>query len=195
MTVIEVDGVDVEPYETAGISLAVGQRLSVLIKMNADPKCNYPLVGSMGTLPFCPGLKVDQSMFDSPSLRPNTTAWLVYNPNAPLPEAELVEAFVDFDDTELVPLTPLPPVPYDQLVTVNVNFTNFDGINYAIINNQTYSAANVPTLFTALTTGDEAANPASYGNTTNTFVLTHLDMVWIAINNFDTGGHPCTFPL
>lgn len=132
-------------------------------------------------------------MFDEPSLRPNATAWLVYDCDALLPEPGLVQEFVDFDDTDLVPLDALPPVPYDSLVTVNVNFTQYNGINYAVINNQTYEAASVPSLFTALTTGNKADDPATYGSTTNTFVLNHLDMVWIAINNFDSGNHPCTF--
>ena len=53
MTVIEVDGIDVEPYTTYGIDVAVGQRVSVLVTMNADPSRNYPIVGAMGeTTPF-----------------------------------------------------------------------------------------------------------------------------------------------
>lgn len=48
LTVIEVDGVDVEPYEVPAVDLAVGQRLSVLVKMDQDPTKNYPIVGSMG---------------------------------------------------------------------------------------------------------------------------------------------------
>lgn len=53
MTVIEVDGIDVEPYITNGIDVAVGQRVSVLVTMNADPSRNYPIVGAMGGLiPF-----------------------------------------------------------------------------------------------------------------------------------------------
>jgi FtsP/CotA-like multicopper oxidase with cupredoxin domain len=51
MTVIEVDGIDVEPYTVQGVDLAVGQRLSVLITMNQDPTKNYPIVGSMGNPP------------------------------------------------------------------------------------------------------------------------------------------------
>jgi len=51
LTVIEVDGVDVEPYEVPGVDLAVGQRLSVLVKMDQDPTRNYPIVGSMGLTP------------------------------------------------------------------------------------------------------------------------------------------------
>src|SRR5215471_15732629 len=53
MTVIEVDGTDVEPYTTEGVDVAVGQRLSVLVTMNADPSRNYPIVGAMGEkIPF-----------------------------------------------------------------------------------------------------------------------------------------------
>jgi len=48
LTVIEVDGIDVEPYEVPAVDLAVGQRLSVLVKMDQDPCQNYPIVGSMG---------------------------------------------------------------------------------------------------------------------------------------------------
>jgi iron transport multicopper oxidase len=51
MTVIEVDGVDVEPYEVQGIDVAVGQRVGILVKMNADPSKNYPIVGAMGICP------------------------------------------------------------------------------------------------------------------------------------------------
>jgi iron transport multicopper oxidase len=131
-------------------------------------------------------------MFDSPSANPNTTAWLIYNPTAPKPEAETLLAYYDFDDTNLVPLIPEPVVQFDRLITLDVNFTGINGINYAIINNNTYQAPNVPALFTALTTGAEAVNPAMYGNATNTFVLNHLDMIWLVINNDDTGGHPCT---
>ena len=48
MTVIEVDGIDVEPYDTEAVDVAVGQRYSVLVTMNADKSKNYPIVGAMG---------------------------------------------------------------------------------------------------------------------------------------------------
>ena len=66
MTVIEVDGVYVKPYLTQGVDVAVGQRYSVLVMMNADPSINYPIVAAMDG-------------FRRPSPRPNTTAWLRYN--------------------------------------------------------------------------------------------------------------------
>jgi iron transport multicopper oxidase len=91
MTVIEVDGVYVEAYETKGISLAVGQRVSVLITMDANPCFNYPIVAAMGLSHRAMELKIDQSMFDSPSANPNATAWLVYNTYAPLPEPAIFQ--------------------------------------------------------------------------------------------------------
>jgi hypothetical protein len=130
-------------------------------------------------------------MFDSPSVNPNVTGWLRYNSQANLPEPQLVAAYPEFDDTALEPLQPEPVVPYDTLIPLIVNFTNIDGINYAVVNNNTYSPPTVPAIFTALTTGLNATNPAVYGQLTNSHVLNHLDMVWLVINNDDSGGHPC----
>jgi iron transport multicopper oxidase len=133
-------------------------------------------------------------MFDSPSDNPNVTSWLIYNPSGPKPEAKLVSHFFDFDDTDLVPMKPEPPVPCDTLVTALVDFTSIDGINYAVVNNQTYQAPKVPAMFTTLTTGKDCDSPSVYGNTTNTFIVNNLDMVWLVINNDDSGSHPCKFP-
>ena len=130
-------------------------------------------------------------MFDSPSRSPNTTAWLVYNKCLTLPPAKLVDSFPDFDDTDLEPLKAEPVVQYDTMIPLLINFTSIGGINFATVNNNTYSAPNVPAMLTALTTGANATDPSQYGATTNSFVLNHLDMVWLVINNGDDGGHPC----
>lgn len=134
-------------------------------------------------------------MFDSPSAAPNVTSWLIYNPAGPKPEAKIISEFFDFDDTDLVPLKIEPPVHYDTLVTALIDFTSINGINYAIVNNNTYETPTVPAIFTTLTTGKEADSLSVYGNLTNTFIVNHLDMVWLVINNDDGGGHPCTFPI
>jgi Multicopper oxidase len=47
MTVIEVDGVYVEPYESQGVDIAIGQRYSVLVTMDANSSFNYPIVASL----------------------------------------------------------------------------------------------------------------------------------------------------
>lgn len=60
----------------------------------------------------------------------------------------------------------------------------------AFFNNITYTAPKVPTLYTALTTGDEATNPAVYGGYTNSFVLEQGQIIQIVVNNLDSGRHP-----
>jgi iron transport multicopper oxidase len=133
-------------------------------------------------------------MFDHDSLRPNVTSWLVYNPVAPKPEPQFLQDFYPWEDTDLVPVRAFPPVEYDTLFNITANFTNINGINFAIINDNTYQSPNCPAMFTALTTGTEATNPSVYGNVTNTFILPHLHMIWLVVNNEDSGGHPCTPP-
>jgi iron transport multicopper oxidase len=48
----------------------------------------------------------------------------------------------------------------------------------------------VPTLYTALTSGDLATNPEIYGTYTHPFVLARGEIVEIIVNNLDTGKHP-----
>jgi iron transport multicopper oxidase len=48
----------------------------------------------------------------------------------------------------------------------------------------------VPTLYTALTTGDEASNPVVYGEYTHSFVLEKDQIVQVVVNNLDSGRHP-----
>ena len=48
----------------------------------------------------------------------------------------------------------------------------------------------MPTLYTALTSGTTATNPAIYGEFTHPFVLAHNQIVDIVVNNNDPGKHP-----
>lgn len=48
----------------------------------------------------------------------------------------------------------------------------------------------VPTLYTALTTGNYSTNAAVYGPNTNAFVLEYGQVIEIILNNADTGKHP-----
>lgn len=64
-----------------------------------------------------------------------------------------------------------------------------DGANYAWFNDITYVRPKVPTLFTALTTGEFANNATVYGRDTNSFVLQKNDVIEIILNNDDPGKH------
>lgn len=65
-----------------------------------------------------------------------------------------------------------------------------DGANYAFFNDVTYVSPKVPTVFSAMTLGDAAANASVYGVNSNAYVLKKGDVVELIVNNQDTGKHP-----
>ena|SRR5579859_3567612 len=131
-------------------------------------------------------------MFDHNSTRPETTAWLAYNASGTLPPPRPFSEFPPFDDTYLIPLRHHDWYHPDQLITLDVGFQAApSGINYAIVNNSTYMTPRIPSLWRALTSGHAANDPKTYGLSSNPYVVDYGAMVWIVINNDDTGPHPC----
>ena len=53
----------------------------------------------------------------------------------------------------------------------------------AFFNNISYTSPKVPTLYTAMTTGEAATNPAVYGEFVHPFVLVKNEIVEIVVNN------------
>jgi len=96
------------------------------------------------------------------------------------------------DDFHLVPYDKEPRLPDpDYSFTLNVMMDNLaDGANYAFFNDITYVRPKVPSLFTALSTGEFATNAAVYGVNTHSYVFNHLDVIEIVLNNQDPGKHP-----
>jgi uncharacterized cupredoxin-like copper-binding protein len=142
----------------------------------------------------CDLLTCFQDLFDKipANLNWNVTGWLVYDETKALPEAALVDELDAFDDWTLVPYDnkTILAAP-DQTISLDVVMNNLDdGANYAFFNNITYKSPVVPTLYTALTSGPDAANPAVYGEYTHSFVLAKGEIVEIIVNNLDTGKHP-----
>ncbi|EON96306.1 putative iron transport multicopper oxidase fet3 protein [Phaeoacremonium minimum UCRPA7] len=185
MTIVEVDGVYTQPAEAEMIYISAAQRCSFLVTTRNDTSANFPIVGSM-----------DTTLFDTlpDDLNWNVTGWLVYDDSKPLPDA----AFVDdldgtvYDDIQLVPYdntTLYGEADHEihfQVIMDNLN----DGANYAFFNNITYAAPTVPTLYTALTSGDLATNAQIYGTYTHSFVLAKDEIVQLTIDNLDSGRHP-----
>jgi len=174
MTVIEVDGVYVQPYETQGVDIAIGQRYSVLVTMNADPFSNYPMVASLDPV--------------QKSSRPNTTAWLAYDPLAPYPPAEIIPQYFPFDDTDIRTLE-LHAVNTSSIrLQLNVSF----GGGGAEINGVTYEAPVTPTLFTVLEAPDPY-DPSTYPYNSNVNLLHYNLSYWVIIQNNSPGvDHPST---
>jgi iron transport multicopper oxidase len=63
-------------------------------------------------------------------------------------------------------------------------------LHSAFFNGITYVMPKVPTLYSVLTTGSAATDPAVYGYNTHPIVLKKGDIVDIILNNDDAGKHP-----
>ena len=116
----------------------------------------------------------------------------MYNNDAPRPSPALIDEFAPLDDFLLVPTDheKLLPGP-DYTISLDVTMDNLDdGANYAFFNGITYVHPKVPTLYTVLSTGDLAANPVLYGVNTLPYVLSHMSVIEIVVNNNDPGKHP-----
>ncbi|ELR07802.1 hypothetical protein GMDG_00423 [Pseudogymnoascus destructans 20631-21] len=174
MKIVEVDGIYIDPYEADMIYLTAAQRYSFLVTAKNETTANYAFVGSM-----------DTDLFDKfpDTLNYNVTGWLVYDKSKPLPQPKLIDEFTDIDDFDLVPHDKEPLLgDADQTITLEVMMDNLaDGANYP---------PKVPTLYTVLTSGLTATNPAIYGQYTQPFVLAHNQIVDIVVNNNDPGKHP-----
>ncbi|KAK5045365.1 hypothetical protein LTR84_009228 [Exophiala bonariae] len=185
--IVEVDGVYTEPAEADMLYLAAAQRYAVLLTTKNSTEKNYPIV-----------MVADAELLDSiaPTLQLNNTNWLEYNASAPHVEAVVqVDSSADlvpFDDINLIPSDGMALLPEpDHEIEVTVVMGNLrNGIGYAFLNDITFNAPQVPTLYTVMSSGNLSTNEAIYGEYTQPMVLKHNEVVQLVLNNNDTGAHP-----
>ncbi|KAJ8071067.1 hypothetical protein OCU04_001412 [Sclerotinia nivalis] len=183
ITIVEVDGVWTKKAEAKSIYVAAAQRYSFLLTTKNDTSANFAFVTSM-----------DTSLFDvlPDDLNWNGTGWLVYDDTKALPDAAFVDEYNDFDDFNLVPYDEMPllPEPHQTISLDVVMDVLGNGKPYAFSNNITYVSPKVPALYTIMSAGDHATNPAVYGEFTHSFVLDYEQTIEIVVNNLDSGKHP-----
>lgn len=183
MTIVEVDGVYIQPHEVDSLYIATAQRYAVLLKTKPDTYTNYAITASM-----------DVDDFDSTPdyMVQNVTAALIYNELEAYPAAAAPLADTSkLDDFDLVPYDqqPLLSGEPDVTLTLDLGFFEQDDQNRAGFNNITYLPQVVPTLATVLSTGSAASNASIYGTNTNSMVVEYGQLVELVINNYDTGAH------
>ncbi|KAK6458763.1 multicopper oxidase [Scheffersomyces xylosifermentans] len=193
-TIIEADGVYVEPREVDSLYLASAQRYSVLVHTKDTVDKNFRFVNIL-----------DQDMLDflPEDLEVISTNWMVYNKKNPLPKPlkndnigttfqDLLKRLNPVDDFYLVPLSKEKLLP-DADVVINLDFTMEplgDGVTYAAFNGISYVPPKVPTLMSVFSSGKYADNSQIYGSNTNSFVIQPNEVVDIVLNNMDPGKHP-----
>ncbi|KAK8865574.1 hypothetical protein IAR55_000718 [Kwoniella newhampshirensis] len=188
MYIIEVDGIEVEPYAIDSLTVAVAQRYSILVQAKNATDTNYALM-----------FMQDTDMYDAvpDDLVVNNTVQITYNSAAPPATAVIVDAIEPFNDTQLIPVLKRELLGYDVAFELNAYFDTYDdGTNRASFNNITYQmpmAGMVPTMLTALTMGNDSFDTAVYGAQTNAFVYRHMQNVQLTVYNWDAGFHPFHF--
>ncbi len=80
-------------------------------------------------------------------------------------------------------------LPSTRTIELEVTFdTMDDGTNRAMFNQKTFNSPLVPTVFSELTLGSNASVVEAYGP--YSFVLNHLEVMDIVLQNGDAGKHP-----
>ena len=80
-------------------------------------------------------------------------------------------------------------LPATRNITLEVTFdTMDDGTNRAMFNGQTFVTPVVPTVFSEMSLGTNATVQEAYGPFS--FVLNHLEVFDIILQNGDAGKHP-----
>ncbi|KAJ3317442.1 ferroxidase fet3 [Boothiomyces sp. JEL0866] len=184
--VIEVDGENVEPFETSVLKIAAAQRYSVLVTAKNSTSLNYVLHAN-----FDPG------MVPGNTASPNATLPVVYKQGAPT--YELVPGAPSdypsdpdaFDSNNFSPKDKLDMLTPDISLVYTVDFSLYeDALNHGAFNQTVFKLPPVPALFTALTMGSNATDPKAYGPRTQAQILQNGQVVEIVISNNDGGNHP-----
>ncbi|KAJ7636972.1 Fet3 protein [Roridomyces roridus] len=180
MRIIEVDGTDIEEFPIDLLTVTVAQRYSILVTARNDTSSNWAIHANM-----------DGDMFDTvpDTLELNVTSSITYDASNSITDSGFIDEYSDVPDISLTPLVVEPAVPSTKTITLYFEFdTMDDGTNHATFNGVTYNSPLTPAILSALTLGDNATVEAAYGP--QSFVLDHMDVVDLVIQNGDAGKHP-----
>jgi iron transport multicopper oxidase len=188
MTVVEIDGVYTQQYYVGNnnVRVATGQRMSVLITTKNDTSKNYAIWDTLDVNM----LFFDEGRNPTPTYNGNVTGYLIYNESAPLPPAPEIQEFNFLNDLDWAPYD-LEPVlePVDHQIVINIDSADINGIARFVFNDTTYLQQKVPSLYTALTVGNDSMDPEVYGQV-NPFVLKYGDVVEVIVNDYHENLHP-----
>ncbi|KAJ5676019.1 conidial pigment biosynthesis oxidase Abr1/brown 1 [Penicillium macrosclerotiorum] len=192
MTVVEVDGIYVEPFPVGGrnLRLATGQRMSVLIHTKESTAQNY----AFWTIMDVNMMFVYENRTIPDGYNPNGTAWLVYDEAKPLPAPPTLYEFDFVDDLELTPFDRQPLLePVDHQIIMDFNSAEVEGgLARFVVNNHTYYEQDTPTMYTTLLKDahhTSQTNVSAYG-AVNPYVINYGDVVEIVLNDYHGNLHP-----
>ncbi|KAJ1728911.1 ferroxidase fet3 [Coemansia biformis] len=180
MQIVEVDGVRTKPSTVNVVRMSPAQRISVLVTAKESTSMNYQYHVTM----FGDYLPAIAGVF--PSVYNGT---VVYSQGAPtFVPTEIATGFLDEIGMQSREYTPALVPDRSIYLNTTVGFMA-DGSTFESFNLVTYRDPLVPSVFSALTTGDMAINPITYGPQTNAHVFKYKEVIEMLLWNADTLPH------
>ncbi|KAJ2159290.1 ferroxidase fet3 [Coemansia sp. RSA 552] len=181
LQIIEVDGVLTKPYMVDVVRLAPAERVSVLVTAKETKRLNYQYHITM----FGDYLPPIEGIF--PSVFNGT---VVYDIDAPSYVADSIPTGF-LDELAIESLEDKPAFVPDHSLYFNAT-SGFgpDGSTFESFNQKSFVNPLVPAIFSALTTGDMAINPITYGPQTNAHVLKFGEVVEMLLWSPTNLPHP-----
>ena len=184
-TIVEVDGIDVNPFKSSGIPVAAAQRYSILVTAKTRADKNYQV-----------HFQIDQSMLPSNCPNPTLDIPIIYNPHPSfVPSSPVPSSLMVFDQSLIEPLQSMPIATPTLRLIYNVTFELYENenkqhINRGAFNRNPYRKPKVPSGLSVFTNSPNIRDPKFYGFSTSPQILNKMDVVQLVINNFDSGSHP-----
>lgn len=203
LTVVAIDGEPVHPAVTDTIAICAGQSYDVIVVGNSyQSKVDFifKMATDMltGPIPSNESRSVVGNIGLQGSSRPAPSPPNVYGYDSD--GFTFFPSLLDFnwtahgilDDATLVPLDNEPLFKnVNNRIGLRVNQLYYEGIGTRYsIGAQPYIKPRVPSLISAMTTGDLAFENTTYGPGTSPFILRHNDVVEIYMENNQIWPHP-----
>ncbi|KAJ2080381.1 ferroxidase fet3 [Coemansia sp. RSA 988] len=179
--IVEVDGVLTKPKAVDVVRMAPAQRVSVIVKPKESVAANYQYHITV----------LDDYVLPIPGVYPaQFDGKVTYSPDAPTDIVETIPS-ERFDDLSLESLDREPLLFADRSIFLNLTYGfTADEVPSETINLISYRDSPVPAIFSALTTGERAINPVTYGPQTNTEVAKYNEVIELLFWSPTELAHP-----
>ncbi|KAJ2708329.1 ferroxidase fet3 [Coemansia spiralis] len=191
LLVLEADGVYADPLPATTLTLGPGQRYSVLVTAHNSTALNYQ---------FHVALYASFVPVQNTTNPRRYTGLVEYRAGAPLATAATVAGFDSradlmplgaHSDVQLRTAHRREALPVDRSIPLVLSGNLYDdGITRDVVNNMTYAAPLVPSLYSALTMGALATDPAVYGPQPGAIVLRSGEHIELVVSNPNSLPHP-----
>lgn len=187
-----------QEYPVDALNLAVAQRYSVLVDARNDTSSNWMIHANMDPtmfdhVPSTLQLSMCALSFMCPPYSQSSfldvTSSITYATGQNTTDLGTISDYAQFNDSNLVPTEVVPQPSVTKTLTLEFLFqTMNDGTNRAMINDVVYNQPIVPAVLSELSLGQNATVQEAYGP--YSYILDHLDVVDLLIQNTDTNHHP-----